>query len=150
MRWRSTIPAPDAPECPAGFAPDHDRAGRGVRPPSSTTHEVQNLAKCLAAGHNHALLISADEDCLTEARSLLHDAPSGRAHCLTPDRFIDFLGGLDAGDRPTAAPTSWEASTGQTGTGKRMLIAEDAAAYLGLAPLWRLTAVLQGGTASAL
>lgn len=100
-------------------------------------HETQNLAKCLSAGFSYAVLISLDEETLTEARTLFghHDK---RVRFVTPDGFIAFLEEFEDPAAPEKAKRSKQAQARTKGLdgareGKRMLIAEDAAEYLGLA-----------------
>ncbi len=101
-------------------------------------HETQNLAKCLSAGFGYAVLISPNEETLAEARRLFghHDK---RVRFVPPDGFIAFLEEFEESTsreeakRPKPAQAR---SSGPEGAPepKRMLIAEDAAEYLGLAP----------------
>lgn len=101
-------------------------------------HEAQNLAKCLSSGFTYAVLISPDEETLAEAQTLFghHDK---RVRFVSPDGFIAFLeefedsAGPEAAKRPKRAQTRTQ-SLDDAPEGKRMLIAEDAAEYLGLAP----------------
>lgn len=51
------------------------------------SHELGNLTKCLAAGFDHAFLLSTDERTLASARAEL-DHPDDRLRFLTPDAFI--------------------------------------------------------------
>lgn len=100
-------------------------------------HETQNLAKCLSAGFGYAVLISPDEETLTEAQTLFghHDK---RVRFVSPDGFIAFLeefedsAGRDEAKRPKRAQARTQGQD-DAPEGKRMLIAEDAAEYLGLA-----------------
>jgi excisionase family DNA binding protein len=103
---------------------------------TAAEHEVQNLFKCLAVGFKYVVLLSPDEQTLVEARSRFGHQGDERVRYLTPDRFIDFLKEVeptkptidgrppDSG-RPGKAP-------GSGSDGMQMLIAEDAAAYLGI------------------
>ena len=103
-------------------------------------HETQNLSKCLAAGFSHAVLVSPNELTLSEARTLLGHVDERRVRFLSPDGFIAFLDEFESAEVPTgAAPRNKPRPHSQpteldTPDVKRMLIAEDAAAYLGLAP----------------
>ena len=99
-------------------------------------HETQNLAKCLSAGFDYAVLISPDEETLVEARTLFGHRDK-RLRFVSPDGFIAFLEELEesAGRKEPRQPKRSHAQTqGLSGApeGKRMLIAEDAAKYLGL------------------
>ncbi len=101
-------------------------------------HETQNLAKCLSAGFGYAVLISPDEETLSEARALF-GRPDERVRFVTPDGFIAFLEEFeqstvgDESTRPRRSHTRAQLED-DAPEGKRMLIAEDAAKYLGLAP----------------
>jgi excisionase family DNA binding protein len=101
-------------------------------------HETQNLAKCLSAGFGYAVLISPDEETLSEARALF-GRPDERVRFVTPDGFIAFLEEFEqstVGDESTRPRRSHPRAQLEDDApeGKRMLIAEDAAKYLGLAP----------------
>ncbi|MBI2409345.1 MAG: type IV secretion system DNA-binding domain-containing protein [Gemmatimonadetes bacterium] len=100
-------------------------------------HEAQNLAKCLSAGFGYAVLISPADETLVEARALFGDFDK-RVRFVSPDGFIAFLEEIEESDgrvdakmqkRPQARPET----PGDAPQSKRMLIAVDAAAYLGLA-----------------
>jgi len=104
---------------------------------TSAEHETQNLAKCLSAGFGYAVLISPEEETLVEARSLFGHYDK-RVRFVSPDGFIAFLEEFEESEgreeakrpkRPQMRPQGPDDAPG----GKRMLIAEDAAAYLGLA-----------------
>jgi hypothetical protein len=103
-------------------------------------HETQNLAKCLSAGFGYAILVSPDEQTLSEARTLFGHVDERRVRFLSPDGFIAFLDEFEKAKTPTdTAARNKPRRPGQTEEPdspnvKRMLIAEDAAAYLGLAP----------------
>ncbi len=103
-------------------------------------HETQNLAKCLSAGFGYAVLVSPDEQTLADARTLFGDVDARRVRFLSPDGFIAFLDEFEKAKTPTDTVARNKARRpGQTEEPdspnvKRMLIAEDAAAYLGLAP----------------
>ena len=102
-------------------------------------HEIGNLSKCLAAGFTYAVLVSPEESTLAEAQTLFGYAHGDRVRFLSPDGFISFLRELD---RP-AESDSKSQETHRVGAAakslhsmeepKRMLSAEDAAAFLGLA-----------------
>jgi hypothetical protein len=117
-----------------------ERAGRSVACEISVTtrvdHEVRNLSKCLAAGFDYAVLICADDRALAAARELLGEADQERLRFVLPDGLIDLLDEL-AGSEP--APNQEAQASKSTGgpspeTKKRLMIAKDAAAYIGLAP----------------
>jgi predicted DNA-binding transcriptional regulator AlpA len=104
---------------------------------TSANHEIQNLSKCLAAGFKYAVLLSQDERTLSEARALLAQSDEERVRFLSPDDLIAFL---DEFERPKSVEErlivprrgGLEATEVPPGE-KRMLIAADAASYLGLA-----------------
>lgn len=100
-------------------------------------HETRNLSKCLSAGFGYAVLISPEEETLVAARSLFGHYDK-RVRFVSPDGFIAFLEEFEeSGDREEAnrpkRPQARLESPDDVPGGKRMLIAEDAAAYLGLA-----------------
>lgn len=100
-------------------------------------HETQNLSKCLSAGFGYAVLISPKEETLVEARSLFGHYDK-RVRFVSPDGFIAFLEEFEESEGREEAKRS-KRSQARPGDpdnapqGKRMLIAEDAAEYLGLA-----------------
>lgn len=100
-------------------------------------HETQNLAKCLSAGFGYAVLISPKEETLVEARSLFGHYDK-RVRFVSPDGFIAFLeefeesAGREEAKKPKR-PHARPAGPDDAPRGKRMLIAEEAAEYLGLA-----------------
>jgi len=102
-------------------------------------HETQNLSKCLSAGFGYAVLVSPDERTLLEARTLFGQVDAKRIRFLSPDGFIAFLDEFKsskppADDEGSILPQKGRRSpTNDAPEAKRMLIAEDAAAYLGLA-----------------
>jgi predicted DNA-binding transcriptional regulator AlpA len=105
-------------------------------------HELGNLTKCLAAGFDHAVLLSSDERTLRSARTQISDADIDRIRLLNPDELIAFLDELIGVPKP--APPLIPRRMGNQGrvsmsapsaldAGKRMLGTIDAAAYVGLA-----------------
>ena len=100
-------------------------------------HETQNLSKCLSAGFGYAVLISPEEETLVEARALFGHYDK-RVRFVSPDGFIAFLEEFEApagrgeAKKPKRPPERPEGPD-DAPAGKRMLIAEDAAEYLGLA-----------------
>lgn len=106
---------------------------------TDATHEAQNLTKCLSAGLGYAVLVSPDEQTLTETRSLLGQVDPKRVRFLSPDGFIAFLEELTgpvgpSGQKSPKGPQDRNEERHDPAKTKRMLIAEDAAEYLGLAP----------------
>ena len=100
-------------------------------------HETQNLSKCLSAGFGYAVLISPEEETLVEARALFGHYEN-RVRFVSPDGFIAFLEEFEAPAGRDEAKKSRRTQARTEGAddapaGKRMLIAEDAAEYLGLA-----------------
>lgn len=63
-----------------------------------TEHELQNLAKCLAAGFDVIVLVSTDEKGRKKMRTAvgkaLDEAQASRAHCLLADEIPAFLDAL--------------------------------------------------------
>jgi len=107
-------------------------------------HEVANLMKCLAAGYQYAVLVSSDGRVLDAARELLADADDNRIRLLEPDGLIAFLDqirtklGEPAKQKTREATESasegdQDSNTQRSPDSKRLLIAKDAAAYVGLA-----------------
>ena len=102
-------------------------------------HETQNLSKCLAAGFSHAVLVSPNEQTLSEARALLGQVDAARVRFLSLDGFIAFLDEFETPKPAKEAGPSIGSQKGnqelpaEAGASKRMFIAEDAAVYLGLA-----------------
>jgi predicted DNA-binding transcriptional regulator AlpA len=100
-------------------------------------HELGNLTKCLAAGFDYAILLAVDERILVKARQDLAVAEE-RLRFMAPEALIAFLDEFDAPvqARPSV-PKGKESQSAKTsmpaGETKRMLIARDAAAYVGLA-----------------
>ncbi len=101
-------------------------------------HELNNLAKCLAAGFTHAVLISDDERTLVSAAAEF-TPPDDRVHFLTPEAFILFLDMLP-GTPPTRAPKKkgnqgkvpfTKPASGEDA--KRLMGTPEAAVFLGLA-----------------
>lgn len=100
--------------------------------------EVENLSKCLAAGFDYAVLISSDQQTLEQARTLLVDADQSKLRFIPPEDLTAFLDET----KPTGPPAQQKkrgrgaanvVAESQTAPSPRMLIAKDAAAYLGIA-----------------
>lgn len=129
------------------IAEHFDRDGLSVACEISVTtrvsHELGNLTKCLAAGFDHAVLLSSDERTLKSARTQIPDADIDRIRLLTPDDFISFLDELIGASKSQKSPPAAQRKGSQgpvpvgdptmPNAGKRMLTTVDAAAYLGLA-----------------
>lgn len=102
-------------------------------------HETQNLSKCLSAGFGYAVLVSPNEQTLLEARALFGQVDEKRIRFLSPDGFIAFLDEFKSSKPPADDEGSIlrqkgrPSPTNDASEARRMLIAEDAAAYLGLA-----------------
>jgi len=114
-------------------------------------HEVGNLTKCLAARFDYAVLVCTDLQPLDAARRLIAEPHDKRLRFFLPDELPAFLDALNAsGDVTTQQQlakvsrvrdresnvSNIPPSPGDTdalGAKKRLLIARDAAAYLGLA-----------------
>jgi hypothetical protein len=96
-------------------------------------HEIGNLAKCLAAGFGYALLIAPDEETARRARDLWGATDSERIGFLVPNSLVGFLDKFQEA-RPSDGRVSMKAPpTGTAPEKKRLLIARDAALYIGLA-----------------
>jgi predicted DNA-binding transcriptional regulator AlpA len=106
--------------------------------------EVSNLSKCLAAGFDHAILVSSDRRILDSARAALANVDEKRLRFLVPDEVIEFLEDFVA--TPTGASHSSEkkspppsnrrhqaSATPETPPDRHLLSAAEAARYLGLA-----------------
>ena len=106
---------------------------------TAADHETQNLSKCLAAGFKYAVLLSQDEQTLSEARSLFGHLDEERVRFLSPDGLIAFLDEFETPKPakevvlPIRSRKGNQEPPTEAGAGKRMFIAEDAATYLGLA-----------------
>jgi predicted DNA-binding transcriptional regulator AlpA len=119
-----------------------ERAGLTIGCEISVTtaadHEIRNLFKSLAAGVNYVVLISPDARTLSEAHSRFGHGSDDRVRFLTPDGFISFLDevappvAVNAKELLTGRERDGDEAPGTPSDGKRMLIAEDAAVYLGL------------------
>jgi predicted DNA-binding transcriptional regulator AlpA len=100
--------------------------------------EVENLSKCLAAGFDYAVLVSSDQQTLARARTLLVDADQSKMRFISPEDLIAFLDEVTP-RRPSAQhkkrdrDAEADVTETQTAPNPRMLIAKDAAAYLGVA-----------------
>ena len=116
-------------------------------------HEIGNLAKCLAAGFQRAVLICADEQARVDAISRSDGQFRGRIDVITAAQSGEFLALSVAREEPTASghrtSRRYEPQSARDGASrsrvssadsveadrppKRLLIARDAAAYIGLA-----------------
>ena len=126
---------------------------------TSPSHELDNLSKCLAAGFDYAVLVSAEERTLRKAEqtflSELSAEQRDRVHFLTPDAFIKWLEEVrveafaragDAADHEGSAPTPkrhgrrrleaapQEAALQSDSDENPLLDVEQAAAYVRRAP----------------
>ncbi len=99
-------------------------------------HEVQNLTKCLAAGFDYAVLVCSDERMLEAVRSLLVGVGEERLLFLVPEGLTAFLDQMAASSGPSTpdmVPTPGGGLRVSPEAKKRLLIAKDAASYIGLA-----------------
>lgn len=112
-------------------------------------HEVGNLTKCLAAGFDYAVLVSTDTRLLDAARRLLAEPYDERVRFFLPHELPTFLDALNpslkaqtqsqldkanSGTRESSVSGNNVSSNDAAPLGKkRLLIARDAAAYLGMA-----------------
>jgi hypothetical protein len=105
---------------------------------TAAEHEIQNLSKCLAAGFKYVVLLSPDEQTLSEARTLFGRPDDERVRFLTPAGFIGFLDEFEPPKQstedklPVRAGGAGQEPGSSPPDGRRMLIAEDAAIYLGI------------------
>lgn len=128
-----------------------ERAGLKVACEISVTtrveHEVENLTKCLAAGFDYAVFVCSEERTLRSARGLFAGADQERIRFLIPESLVAFLDGLAKPSelpeetREVETPVAHGTADGRPGglsawpeAKKRLLIAKDAAFYIGLAP----------------
>lgn len=109
-------------------------------------HELQNLAKCLAAGFRHAIVLCADQRSLEAVRKRLGEDTNEQISSMMPGDLSHFLEALTSetsrlsarrsktvqAERRQVKPESTGTSAGSAA--KHILIARDAAQYLGLAP----------------
>ena len=97
-------------------------------------HEIGNLAKCLSAGFHHAALIAPDQETAERARQGWGDADTDRISFLVPNDLTRFLDEMtEVGASPEKPQESLLQAPAKPDTKKRLLIARDAAVYVGLA-----------------
>jgi predicted DNA-binding transcriptional regulator AlpA len=101
-------------------------------------HEVENLSKCLAAGFDYAVLVSSDQQTLERARALLAGTDQSKMRFIPPEDLTAFLDETKQMRPPVQQKRRGRNAGGvvaesQTAPNPRMLIAKDAAAYLGIA-----------------
>lgn len=122
---------------------------------TSIEHEVGNLTKCLAAGFNFVVLLCQDVEQLAVARAFYSPTTDARVRFLMSDQLVAFFDEFKpAGGEATAkpgppptrgggggrakaqpdAPTAKAATPESVAGKKRLMIARDAATYVGLAP----------------
>ena len=82
------------------------------------------------------MLVCADDRALAAARALLGEADQERLRFVLPDVLIDLLDELAGSEPALKQETQASKPTGgpSSETKKRLMIAKDAAAYIGLAP----------------
>lgn len=122
---------------------------------TSIEHEVGNLTKCLAAGFNRVVLLCQDHDQSAVARAYLADAADSRISVVLTEQlgeyFAQFKKSAEASSpsrraRSVSSPSMGTASNargevqtepssthGADHSKKKLLIARDAAAYMGIA-----------------
>jgi DNA helicase HerA-like ATPase len=98
-------------------------------------HEIGNLTKCLAAGFDYAILVAPDEATAQRARELWGADDLERIAFLVPGALAEFL---DQVQETRSSPGGGPVGKGPQPTvvaddKKRLLIARDAALYIGLA-----------------
>ena len=115
-------------------------------------HEINNLTKCLAAGFDHAVLVCLDSSAVAAAREAIRGLAGHNVQCFTPTDFPAFLESLEQTTQLRAPATSNRSKVkkdsprgGQIQTRtdadeqevaedtRHVLIARDAAEYLGIA-----------------
>jgi hypothetical protein len=99
-------------------------------------HEVGNLTKGLAAGFDYVVLISSDDRTLDLARAEMSGTDQKRVRILSPGGLAEFLDEMSATEPKARQKSVAKPSTQpQAGAyeGKHLLVAEDAAPYVGLA-----------------
>ena len=117
-------------------------------------HEINNLTKCLAAGFDHAVLVCLDSTTVDAAREATRGLADHNVECFTPTEFPEFLESLeqkheqrtssksasrprvkeDVSSRDRQKQTRPDAVEQEVGQDTRhVLIARDAAEYLGIA-----------------
>lgn len=97
-------------------------------------HELGNLAKCLAAGFGHVVLVAPDAATAQRARESWEEADSDRVSFLIPANLSAFLGRVTAerAAHPEPGDKAQPHSQEKTASKRRLLIARDAALYIGL------------------
>lgn len=103
-------------------------------------HEVGNLAKCLAAGFDYAVLVCASKRKLERVRSLLVDPDDEMIRLMIPDEVAAFLDEIAVSGEPSVAAT--DDGTGEPERPKqRFLNTTQAAVRMGIKRLtlarWR-------------
>jgi predicted DNA-binding transcriptional regulator AlpA len=114
-------------------------------------HEINNLTKCLAAGFDHAVLVCLDSGAVAAARDAIGGLADHNVRCFTPTDLPLFLESLEQkqpqmssrltsrlkvkeesprGRQVQARPNADEQEVEDT---RHVLIARDAAEYLGIA-----------------
>jgi len=117
-------------------------------------HEINNLTKCLAAGFDHAVLVCLDSTAVTAAREAIRGLAGHNVQCFTPTDFPEFLDSLEQKSQlRTPSPSTSRSKVKEdvssrgrqtqrrVGTdgqvlaedSRHVLIARDAAEYLGIA-----------------
>jgi predicted DNA-binding transcriptional regulator AlpA len=115
-------------------------------------HEINNLTKCLAAGFDHAVLVCLDSGAVAAAREAIRGLADHNVQSFTPTDFPEFLESLEQTTqlRAPATPNRSKVKKGsppskqiETRTDadeeevaedtRHVLIARDAAEYLGIA-----------------
>ncbi len=115
-------------------------------------HEINNLTKCLAAGFDHVVLVCLDSTTVAAAREAIRGLADHNVECFTPTDFPQFLESLEQKQPQTSsrstgrlkvkedAPRSRQVQARPnadeqevTEDTRHVLIARDAAEYLGIA-----------------
>jgi hypothetical protein len=77
---------------------------------SNTSHEIENIEKCLAGGFDFVVSISPNENTLKNieraARKSLDESNLLKVQFLLPNQVADWLSGLAKMDEPTLAPAA--------------------------------------------
>ena len=116
-------------------------------------HEINNLTKCLAAGFDHAVLVCLDSNAVAAAREAMRGLVDHNVQCFTPTDLPQFLESLEQRNKQRASAASTSRSKGKEVSlrgrqiqarpdgdeqevaedTRHVLIARDAAEYLGIA-----------------
>lgn len=97
------------------------------------SHETGNLAKCLAAGFDYAVLITTKERVRKLARDMMGDAESPRMKFVTPEGFVVLLDQFAAKPKSSGRKRKADKPAERKPEGG-LIPAHEAARYLGIEP----------------